>query len=159
MSGVPIRGLFFWFLGAFIFYKVSFDAAFYKDISIIAALILAVIFTIIIHYNSFFYAMKMGIHLARKNFSQPSIYFFLSAPIFFISSAAICLVSKVIVYGFSKDLNKNLGGEIFFDLASRSYKAETLVFIAISIAPIILHYFIILLSVHLRDRGSANGSA
>ena len=140
--------LLFWILGSFIFFKVAFDAAFNNDISIIASLLLSVMVGISIFYNSRFYAIQTGKHLARIKFSQTTNFFGKAFLAYLVTALTNIAIGKAIVFGFSKKFNRELGYDLLFN--SR-YTEETFLFVILVIVPITLHFLIVLLGVHMQS--------
>lgn len=150
MAGI----LFFWGLGSFVFFKVALDANFYRDISVVAAILLGVMIAISVFVSAFFYATRIGVHLARVRFGKPSNFFGSALIVWLLTALANILVGKAIVFGFSKSFNGELGGELLFK--SRSYTDEGLLFVAFIAIPITIHFLTILFSANAQTKAVQN---
>lgn len=140
-----------WGVGAMIFFKVAMDAAFYKDISIIGSALLALMVAATLFISAGFYAVKFGQHQARVLLGTASNFLFACLPIWIVTVLSNIILGKLIVFGFSKKLNRDLGGDVFYDLG-RSFLDESLLFAAIIAIPITLHLLMILMSARRPDR-------
>ncbi len=146
MAGILV----FWWLGSFIFFKVIFDASFSRDMSVIAAILLGVMVAISVFSSGYFYATKMGAHLANVRLGQPSNYLGSAFMVWLLTAVANICVGKAIVFGFSKSLNRSLGGELLF--RGRYYADEGYLFAALIVLPITFHFATILFSVNAQTK-------
>jgi hypothetical protein len=91
-----------WILGTFIYFKVAFDFAFFRDITIIAALLLSLITSINVYISARFYARNLGRSLAGSYFSSKNNKFTGNILIFLSSLTTNAIIAKLIIFGFSK---------------------------------------------------------
>lgn len=134
-----------WIVGSMVFYKVALDAAFVRDVSIIAAAILGFMVTTSAHVSAWFYAIPFDRHRARVILGTPSNFLVACLPIWVLTALSNIVLGKLIVFGFSKRLNTELGRDVFYDLG-RSSIDESFLFAAIIGIPITVHLITILLS-------------
>ena len=132
-----------WAVGSFVYFKVSLDAAFRSDATVTAALLLGVLTAVTIYFNGFFYATKLGQHLARVRLGKASGFFGPALSVWAVSAVANSLMAKLLIFGFSKRLNRELGNDILFD----SYRAEEgILFLALVLVPLVLQLFLVVIS-------------
>ncbi|MCM2286837.1 MAG: hypothetical protein NDI81_18795 [Desulfobacula sp.] len=142
-----------WGVLSFIYYKVALDAIFnYYGISIIAALLLGCMVSLLIFFSGQFYASKMGKHLAkiRLGLEKESNFWAHSLGIWFMTSLLFSVVGKLIIFGFSKKLNRKLGDELFF--GGGRYFDETITFLIIILIPLAINYLLIISTVKLQEK-------
>lgn len=139
-----------WAFGAFLYFKIGLDFAFYREISVLGALLLGVMVGISAFAASYYYAVHMGTHLARVRFGGPSSFFKAALKIWILMVIADIAVAKGIVFGFSKNLNNELGGDLLF--RGRSYTDEGLLFSVLVIVPITLHFVSVLYAVGVQSK-------
>lgn len=150
MAGI----LFFWGLGSFLFFKVILDVSFYRDTTVIAAILLGVMAAISVFACSYFFATKLGTHLARVRLGQRSSFLGSAFFIWLLTALANISIGKAIVFGFSKNFNRELGGELLF--RGRSYADEGFLFAALIAIPITFHFLTILFSVNTQTKAVQN---
>ena len=139
------RLLLFWGLGSFVFFKIVFDVSFYReDVSVLAALLLGVMVSISVYVSTHFYATKMGVHIARIRFKQPSNYLAQTIKIWLIAAISNIFLGKGIVFGFAKEFNRALGGDLLFRFTYSQYEERCMIFIGLVIIPVTVHFFTIL---------------
>lgn len=149
---MPSSVIFFsWGFGAFIVYKTVMDAAFYPDISIVAAFILGVITSASVFFGSGFYAARLGIYLARIRLGETPNLFGLMAPVFGVLALLNIVVGKIVVFGFSKEMNDyELGGDVFFEFTDSV--GEALVFSFIILIPLTANFASIIYGCRMQER-------
>lgn len=140
--------LFFWLIGAFVYFKIGLDFAFYRDVSIVGALLLAIMFGLSLLATSYMYATNMGKHLARIRLNQDTQFYPLTLGVYAAAAAVNVVLGKMLVFGFSKNLNRELGNDLLFRF--RYHTDETMVFALLIVAPITLHYILSMYGVHLK---------
>lgn len=153
MAGILI----FWWLGSFIYFKVVFDASFSRDMSVIAAILLGVMVAISVFASGYFYATKMGGHLAKVRLAQPSSYFGSAFTVWFLTAVANICLGKAIIFGFAKSLNRNFGGDLLF--RGRYYADEGFLFAALIVIPVTFHFATILYSVNAQSKLAQDSNA
>lgn len=129
----------FWSLASFLYYKVAFAATF-QSISIIAALLLALMVGIAIHYLTYWLALVQGRHLALVTLGRAQSFPKFSVFILGMSALFAVIVGKLIIYGFSEKLSRLISGrDILYDLGSSWKTEQALTCMALLAAPLILH--------------------
>jgi hypothetical protein len=136
-------------VGSFIFYKVALDASFYLDVTVIASLLMGVMTTTTVYASSSFYATQSGAYLARKRLGEGSGFFGPAFSIWVVTALVDVVLAKLLVFGFSKRLNANLGGSLFFSV---SRIEETLLFSAIVATPLVLHLVMVIYATNTHAR-------
>lgn len=135
-----------WGFSSFIFFKIALDFALGATVAITCAMLLGLIVGCTIFQGMRFYAFAAGKHFARIKFGQRSSYFLSVFKVWLIIAISNILLAKMIVFGFSKELNSVLGRDLLFDF-SDYYLQENLIFSAVIIFPVTLHFLAILHSV------------
>src|SRR5688572_1284413 len=99
-----------WFFVSFLYFKVVFDAVFYKDLAIIASLLRAISFAILIFFASGVYAVRLFRYNAGPGRVPATLRELVGKTIwpFLGLSIGYAILSRLIIFGFSK----NLHGEI-----------------------------------------------
>lgn len=121
-----------WTFGAFIYFKVAFDAAMYETISIIASLLLAIVFGIVVFAASGAYAMRLlaynwtpgRVPVGAGTLIGRTIFHFLGITTVYV------IASRLIIFGFSKDISEDIP----------MFQEEFLPFVLIVSAPVFAHY-------------------
>ena len=134
-----------WTVGSMVFYKIAMDAAFNRDISVVASAILGLMVASSVYISARFYVLPYGRHLARLALGTPSNFFLACVPIWVVSVLSNVILGKLVVFGFSKNLNYVFGRDVFFRF-SYHYMDENYIFWAIIGIPITVHLILILLS-------------
>jgi len=127
------KTLFFWGIGALIFFKVTFDGVFgeYRALSISASILLGIMVSVSIYYTRNWYAQIFD----KDTVENPSFPFKYLLAMCVVATINVFL-AKSIVFGFSKRLNSELGGELLFD---GNQLNSTITFVLLVIAPIAAH--------------------
>ncbi len=127
-----------WAFATFLYFKIVFDAAFSRDITIIAALLMGVAFGVLVFTFSGVYAMR----LLEFNWSPGKITAtvsqLISRTIIPLIGAVIVygLVARLLIFGFSKKLNYSID---VFNYRGNIDK-DFVTFVLIIFLPIIVHY-------------------
>ena len=132
------------------FFKVIFDASFYRDTTVVAAILLGVMVAVSVFASSYYFATKLGTHLARVRLGQRSNFSGSALFTWLLTALANIGIGKAIVFGFSKNFNRELGGELFFK--GRSYAEEGFLFAALIVIPITFHFLTILFSANAQTK-------
>lgn len=122
--------------------------------SVIAAILLGVMVAISVFSSGFFYATKMGAHLAKVRLGRPSNYFGSALMVWLVTAVGNICIGKAVVFGFSKSLNRSLGGELLF--RGRYYADEGFLFAALIVLPITIHFATILFGVNAQSKAVRN---
>jgi hypothetical protein len=127
-----------WGFVTFLYFKIAFDAAFNDGIAIIASLLLAMITSGFVFFASGIYAAKLFRYNAVPGKVQATIGEIVSKTVWpFVGlSVAYIIAARLIIFGFSKRLNR----EIRFLDYSDSIREEFIVFAIIMLIPVALHY-------------------
>jgi len=136
-----------WAIGAMVFFKIAMDASFSSDVSIVGALILGAMTGVTVFMGSAFYATKMGQHLARVMTGQTSSFLGMTLLIWLGITAVNIVLGKLLVFGFAKRLNRDLGNDVFYDFG-RYNQDDSLTFMALVAAPVLLHYITVIIGVN-----------
>ncbi|PJB73309.1 MAG: hypothetical protein CO093_01060 [Alphaproteobacteria bacterium CG_4_9_14_3_um_filter_47_13] len=134
MAGIIIAWSFF----SFIFFKVMIDAGLNSDITVLASLLMAIVFGGIVFFSSGVYAMKLFYINANPGSRSATLGEIIAKTIwpFLLFCAGFIISSRFIVFGFSKKLDREFSGyngeEEFFWFC---------LFICI---PLIVHYIMVL---------------
>lgn len=139
--------MFFWWLGSFVFFKVALDASFSQDTSVVSTVLLGAMVAISVFLSGYFYSTKMLVHLARVRLGEESRFFSSTRGVWILSVLANICLGKAIIFGFSKNLNRDVGGGLLFDFG-RYGREDALLFAALISIPITFHYLTILISVN-----------
>lgn len=133
-----------WGFAAFLYFKIVMDAAFYSGVSVIASLLMATILALLVFFISGVYAIKLASFRFDKTASDGSWGSILGRTIlpFILSAIGYFVVSRLVVFGFSKDLSKHLR---MFGYRGQ-LEEDFVVFAIIVIAPVVIHYLMILFS-------------
>ena len=142
MFGIVIA----WAFGSFLYFKVLFDAVFRADLSIIAALIMAIFFGGLIFSASGIYAMLLlpfnwSPGRVPAKWSQ-LIGRTLLPLVGFI--AAYGLIYRLVIFAFSKKLSREIR---IFDFRYR-LEEEIFQFLLIITVPVIIHYAMCIFSTY-----------
>jgi hypothetical protein len=141
-----------WGIGAFVYFKVAFDAAFRADISIVAAFLLAVFVAGIVFAASGLYAAR----LLHYNWSPGTVkasageLIRKSFGLFLLIYISYAIISRIIIFGFSKRLSSEI------DVFSYKYEPsdEVLSYLFITILPVALHYAMCIFATYRNTRSS-----
>ena len=137
-----------WAFGSFLFFKIAFDWFFDSATSIVASLLIAILAGIAIFAASYIYAMR----LLRFNWSPGAVAARYSELVFktiipFLGiSLAYALVSRAVIFGFSKELNREI--RIFSGYRRQEIDESILLFAGIIVMPIIIHYLMSLIGTY-----------
>ncbi|MDA0787680.1 MAG: hypothetical protein O3B37_15475 [Proteobacteria bacterium] len=142
--------LILWGFLSFVFFKIGLDASFGRDSTVIATMLLGVLVAASVFVTSFYYAARLGRHLALVRMGQPTSLFFPMLATWGIAVAANIVVGKAIIFGFSKRLNRELGGDLLFDFGYRF--DEGIIFAILVIIPITVHFLISLLDANRQTK-------
>lgn len=129
-----------WAFVTFIYFKVAFDALFRDSISIVAALLLAILIAIYVFIGSSIQASQ----LLRYNWTPGAVPARLSELVaktllsFVGLSVVFVLVSRAIIFGFSKSLSKEI--KLFLGHRSQNLEESFFIFLGIVMLPLLLHY-------------------
>lgn len=129
-----------WAFAVFLYFKVAFDAAFqYQNISVVASLLMGAIFGFFVFFLSGQYYLKLNKYNTNPNQFQATFWNLVSITIWqFLGSAiAYIVISRLIVFGFSKELNRALErGDVLTE--------ELVLFVCLSVLPVLVHYIMTL---------------
>ena len=128
-----------WSFVSFVFFKVCFDFAYYKDISIVAALLLGIGIGAVIFAASGVYAhglLKYNWTPGRVTATVGQLLRPTIIPML-LFAMAYGTVARLVIFGFSKSLNKEIR---VFTRYGDDLDKTFIVFAAIISAPILLHY-------------------
>ncbi len=132
-----------WGVASFVYFKVSLDASFRSDVTVIAAALLGVLTAVTVYFSGFFYATKLGKHIARVRLGKASGFFGRALSVWVLGAVASSLMAKLLIFGFSKRLNRELGNDVLYD----SYRVEEgLLFTALILVPLVLQLFLVVFS-------------
>jgi len=132
-----------WGVASFVYFKVSLDASFRSDVTVIAAALLGVLTAVTVYFSGFFYATKLGKHIARVRLGKASGFFGPALSVWVLGAVASSLMAKLLIFGFSKRLNRELGNDVLYD----SYRVEEgLLFTALILVPLVLQLFLVVFS-------------
>ncbi|RZT91074.1 hypothetical protein EV681_4597 [Advenella incenata] len=140
-----------WGFGAFIFYKVAYGVMAHSGITVLASLLMAVALSLSLFIMMRFNAIEIlryqadPIPASGSRSTLHSLYIRL-VKIFIVGSIAFALLSKLVVFGFSSDLNGYLGWRRNV-LFSSGRLEESISFILIAIAPMFIHFIIIIFGI------------
>ena len=90
-----------WGLGSFIYFKVALDAGFNRDVTVLAAVLLGIITSIGVYFSGFFYAAKLGKHLARIRLREESGFFRSGILVWIVGVLISVILAKFLIFGFS----------------------------------------------------------
>lgn len=144
-----------WAFGSFIYFKVAFDALFYESISIIAALLLALTLSAILFWTSGIYAMRLLKYNWSPGMVPASLATLIGKTILPLLGMSIVFVviARLIIFGFSKQLHKEID---LYDFRGNISEA-VIAFVVIVVAPLLLHYVMSVLGTYVSaNRGSAS---
>lgn len=135
-----------WFFISFLYFKVAFDAVFYKDISIIASLLLAIAFAILIFFAAGIYAIRLFKYNAVPGRVPATLGELIKQTIwpFLGLSIGYTVLSRLIIFGFSKDLHREIRA---FDYRG-NIEEELVQFVLIVLAPVLIHYAMCIYPTH-----------
>jgi hypothetical protein len=127
-----------WAFASFLYFKITFDAVFSRDISIIASLLMAVIFGITVFIASGIYAAKLFRYNAIPGRVSAKLSELLLKTVwpFLGLCVGFTVLTRLIVFGFSKDLTRQIR---MFDYRG-NVEEDFVQFVLIVIAPLLLHY-------------------
>ena len=140
-----------WAIGTMVFFKIAMDASFVRDVSLVGALILGAMTGISVYVGSAFYATKMGEHLARVKLGQTSSFLGMTLWIWLGITAVNIILGKLLVFGFAKKLNRDLGNHVFYDFGTYNLD-DSLIFMTIVSAPVLLHYIMVMIGVNTQAK-------
>lgn len=96
-----------WGFASFLYFKVMFDFMFTRDISVLAALLMAICFAVVLFTATGFYARKFYAYNAAPGRHEADwlTVILKSIPILFFSWIVFAAMARLIIYGFSKNLD------------------------------------------------------
>lgn len=151
-----LRIIFYWFIATFIYYKASFPVVFgygsgssSGEISIMASLLLAVMVAISIFHSTHHYLIKQELALGAVASGQEQTFVKDSLRILSIFLTTNLILGKIIIYGFSKELNRIISGKSLL-FKGGYYAYEGFLFFIIVLAPLLLHYAMTAYTVHVQ---------
>lgn len=148
--------LLLWAFGSFVLFKVVLDVAFSRDVTVTASLLLGIMVAISVFASGYFYATKMGVHLAKIRLGRPSSFFGSAFSVWLVTALLNVGVGKAIVFGFSKKFNREFGGDLLFQ---GSYNTdEGILFSMLIIIPVTLHFISVLFGVSAQTRAVIPGN-
>ncbi|MFN9789479.1 MAG: hypothetical protein ACK53X_00105 [Holosporales bacterium] len=134
-----------WSFFALVFFKVTIDAGMNEDITVFATLLMAIVFGGMIFISTSVYATRLFYINAKPKSRSENLTEIIRKTIgpFCIFSTAFIIFSRLIVFGFSKELNRKFrwNGEEEFLWFS--------IFICI---PLFVHYIMILFATYKNTR-------
>jgi hypothetical protein len=95
----------------------------------------------------------MGQHLARVTLGQASSFLGMTLLIWLVTAAINVVLGKLLVFGFAKRLNIELGNAVFYKFG-RYNNDETLTFIGIVVVPMTLHYLTVLFGANMQAKAA-----
>lgn len=132
-----------WIFSAFIYFKVAFDASYYHDITIFASLIMAIVLGVTIFFVTASYAIRLLHYNSGNKLNDRVTMLRLIKVTFFPFLCSLLFqlfISRVVIFGFSKDLDKEM--EIF------NYRGDVsqdfLIFCFVIFIPLFIHYLMCL---------------
>ena len=143
-----------WTFASFLYFKVAFDSLFNESISIVAALLLAVMVGVYVLIGSYLQANQ----LLRYNWSPGAVPAKLSELVaktlisFLALSAVFVLISRAIIFGFSK----NLSSDIKLLTWRGGVDESVIMFLIIVLVPLFLHYAMSLFGTYNNANASRN---
>lgn len=133
-----------WAFVSFIYFKVVIDAAFYQGLSVVAALLMSIILGGLIFFLSGVYAIRLASNRVSSRLEgAPRRVFRPTVLPMVLASGVFALVSRMVVFGFSKRLNNAI--EIFTGYRNR-FNDDFVLFALLVAVPIIVHYCMVLFS-------------
>ncbi len=136
------RVLFYWGIGSFIYFKVAFDIVFSRysaDMSVMAAMLLSIMVCISIACSTYLSTVKNDNDLPLIHSRGNTHFLRLSPRVWGLLAFANIALGKIIVFGFSKELNSAISGQhLLFD--TRWNRAENgCLFVVLVLIPITLY--------------------
>ena len=129
--------LIYWAIGSFVYFKIALDAAFYRDVTIIGALLFSGLTAGVVYVAPIIYLKKsFKFHNKIESRWDNLSVLLRFVPSWFGICIANSIAAKFILFGFSKRLNRVLGDGLFFDI-DRWEKA--VLFLLIISVPVLLH--------------------
>jgi len=127
-----------WFLASLLYFKIAFDAVFYKDISIIASLLMAIAFGVLIFFAAGIYATRLFKYNAVPGRVPATLGALIRQTIwpFLGLSIGYAILSRLIIFGFSKNLHRKIRAFDYRD----NIQEELVQFILIVLIPVLIHY-------------------
>lgn len=139
-----------WFFFGLLYFKIAFDAFFRHDITTVAAMLLAVLLSGFIFLGTKSYASRLFTYnTSNEPLGVPfdTLFFKVAAP-FFGFLLSFLVLSRLVVFGFSKRLNGDL--DRFFDYHG-SLREEVFYFLFVIAAPLTIHLLMCLYSTWNRN--------
>ncbi|MCH8347571.1 MAG: hypothetical protein IH901_03630 [Proteobacteria bacterium] len=127
-----------WAFFLFIYFKIFFDAAFYEDISIVASLLISIVFGFSIYFLSEVYEVRLLKFYDFSNQKPVKIRQLVKETLwpFLGMCVGSIVVSRLILFGFSKKLSHDI------DLFDRDWGVDEsfIYFTFIILVPFLIHY-------------------
>jgi hypothetical protein len=143
------KNLCYWGIGAFIFFKAAFDAAFdsRESISIIAALLLAGMIATSVHILNSGYNFVVTRHITNAPRDTLLSFWLPASKVLTICFFGVAIVGKIIIFAFSKRLNEAIYDEIYWD--NLGYVDGWVIYLCIIALPLIAHYLLLIYSLRV----------
>jgi hypothetical protein len=141
-----------WAFVAFIYFKVAFDAVFeYIGISIVASLLMGAIFGGVVFFFSGQYFLKLNKYNAKPKQFQATFWDLISITIWqFLGSVIVyAVISRLVIFGFSKELNRQI--DIF---RRNKLDDDFILFLCLIALPLLVHYIMTLWPTYLNCNSS-----
>ncbi len=135
-----------WVFISFLYFKILFDAVFREDISIIASLLMAIIFGILVFFASGIYAMRLFKYNVVPGRNPATLWELVTKTMWpFVGlSIGYAVVTRLIIFGFSKNINREIRA---FDYRG-NIEEEFVQFIMIVLVPVLIHYAMCIYPTH-----------
>ena len=132
-----------WVFFTFLYLKIALDALFYNDVSVLAALLMGGVLGTVIVFVSGIYSIQLiryNVRSLAKGYSAGGAVWRTLLP-FAVAVAVYVAISRLIVFGFSKNLHRELGR--VFDYR-HNLNDDFAMFAAVVFAPLALHYLMVI---------------
>jgi hypothetical protein len=126
-----------WAFAAFLYFKIAFEAGFHSGISLVAALILGILFGVFVFAASGAYAFRLfrfNIEPGRYSASALTLVG-LTFWRFLLATTLFGVVARLVVFGFAPSLSREIRWQSYYGIAD-----EGPLFVLIILAPALLHY-------------------
>src|SRR5688572_7534866 len=101
-----------WGFISFIFFKIALDIGLGATVTTTYALLLGAMVAVSVFHGTRFYSIAAGKYFAQLNIDQSQSYFTYTLNIWLVIATSNLLLGKMIAFGFSKELNRKLGGDL-----------------------------------------------
>lgn len=132
-----------WGVASILYFKLAFDAAFPRDITIVAVVALGCILVLTIFLSAKHYAIQLGRHMARVVMGQHSAFAVNSFLVLSTAAGAYVVVGWLIIIAFSKKLAR------YIDFGYSTRTEHVFTAIALLLVPLVVHYVSILVAANV----------